>query len=138
MRARILSAVFPAWIALAVIAVIAVIAGCASSPARDGDRIDSAFRAIQRSEARIEAAGRQVDRVATSIAPDAGACVERCELLVQASSEAAAGAAGVCQTAAALDDGDARTRCERAKSRSAAIEQRAAELRMRCGCGAAP
>jgi hypothetical protein len=132
MRARILSAVFPAWIAFA------VIAGCASSPARDGDRIDSAFRAIQRAEARIEAASRQVDGVAASIAPDAGACVERCAPLDQASAAANEGAFGVCETAAALDDGDARTRCERATSRRAAIAQRVGELHMRCGCGAAP
>ena len=133
MRAAILLAkrVFPSWIALA------LIAGCASSTPHNGDRIDGAFRAIQRSEARIEAAGREVDRVEASIAPDAGACVERCTLLDHAISEARAGAAGVCETAAALDDGDARTRCERAKSRSAAIEQRADALRMRCGCGPA-
>ena len=126
MRARIL---------LAQAVLLAFSAGCAGAPAHGGDRIDGAFRAIQRSEARIEAAGREVDRVSASTPPDAGACVERCTALTEAIDDARAGSAGVCETAATLDDHDARTRCERGRSRSAAIEQRASELRARCGCG---
>ena len=126
MRARIL---------LAQAVPIAFIAACAGSAAHSGDRIDRAFRAIQRSEARIEAAGRQVDGTLASTARDAGACAERCAPLAEAIADARRGASGVCETAATLDDGDARTRCERGNERSAAIQQRAAELRTRCGCG---
>lgn len=114
-----------------------VSAGCASSPAPSQERIDAAFRAIQRAEARIEAAGREVDQVAGTIADDAGACVERCEPLHDAIAEARAGAAAACESATTIaDDDDARVRCDRAHERSAAIEQRASELRARCGCGA--
>jgi hypothetical protein len=111
-------------------------AACASAPAPSQERIDTAFRSIQRSEARIEAAAREVDRIAASIAGDAGACVERCAPFDNAVSEASGGAAGVCDAAASIEsDNDARVRCDRARVRSAAIEQRARELKQRCGCG---
>ena len=111
-------------------------AACASAPALTQERIDAAFRSIQRSEARIEAAARDLDRIAASIAPDAGACVERCGPSAGAVSEARAGARGVCDAAATIEsDHDARVRCERARARSAAIAQRARELQLRCGCG---
>lgn len=110
-------------------------AACAGSPALNQERIDTAFRAIQRSEARIEAAAREVDGAAATIADDTAACVERCTPLDGAIGEARDGAAGVCDAAATIEgDGDARVRCERARTRSAAIEQRAGELRLRCGC----
>jgi hypothetical protein len=118
------------WLALS------LCAACAGSPAPTQERIDTAFRAIQRSEARIEAAAREVDRAAASIAHEAGACVERCAPVDDAIGEARGGAAGVCDAAATIEgDSDARVRCERARTRSAAIEQRAGELKLRCGCG---
>jgi hypothetical protein len=96
----------------------------------------AAFRSIQRGEARIEAAAREVDRVSASIAHDAGACVERCAPLDGAVSEARGGAAGVCDAAATVEsDNDARVRCDRARVRGAAIEQHAREQKQRCGCG---
>jgi hypothetical protein len=119
------------WLALS------LSAACASSPAPSNERIDAAFRAIQASEAQIEAAARRVDQITSSIASDAEACVERCAPLDQAIAQAGQGAAGVCDSAAGLDDSDARTRCERARERSAALQQRASELRGRCGCGLA-
>lgn len=116
-----------------------VCAGCASSPAPSQGRIDAAFRAIQRGEARIEAAAREVDRVAGTIADDAGACVERCDPFDKAIAEARDGAAAVCESAATIDDDSAaRVRCDRGRDRSAAITQRASDLRARCGCGPAP
>lgn len=113
-----------------------VCAGCASSPAPSQERLDAAFRAIQRGEARIEAAARELDRVAGSISDDAGACVERCGPFSKAIAEARDGAEAVCESAAAIqDDDDARVRCDRGRDRSAAIAQRASDLRARCGCG---
>jgi hypothetical protein len=105
--------------------------GCASSPAPSQERIDAAFRAIQRAEARIEAAGREVDRLP--------ACVERCGPFSAAIAGAREGAAAACESATAIaDDDDARVRCDRARERSAAIEQRASDLGARCGCRATP
>lgn len=110
-------------------------AACASSPAPSQERIDAAFRAIQRSEAQFEAAGRELDQIAASIAPDAGACVERCAPLDHAAGQASDGAAGVCEAAREIEsDHDARVRCERAGQRSAAIARSAGELKLRCGC----
>jgi len=120
-----------AWLALG------FCAACAGSPAPSTERIDAAFRAIQRDEARIEAAARRVDQITSTITSGTGACVERCAPLGEAISEARNGAAGVCATAADLDDADARMRCERSKNRSASIEQHASELSGRCGCGPA-
>jgi hypothetical protein len=116
-----------------------VCAACAGSPPPSQERIDTAFRAIQRAEARIEAAAREVDRVAGTIADDAGACVERCDPFSQGIAQARDGAAAVCESAATIDDdNDARVRCARARDRSAAIAQRAGDLRARCGCGPIP
>lgn len=113
-----------------------VCAACASSPAPSQERVDTAFRAIQRGEAQIEAAAREVDRVGSTIADGAQACVERCDPSSAAIAQARRGAAAVCESAAAIeDDDDARVRCARARERGAAIEQKASELRVRCGCG---
>jgi hypothetical protein len=113
-----------------------VCAACASSPAPSQERIDTAFRAIQRGEARIEAAAREVDRIAGTIADDAGACVERCDPFSKAIAEARDGSAAVCESAATIEnDNDARVRCARASDRSTAITQRATDLQARCGCG---
>lgn len=113
-----------------------VCAACASSPAPSQERIDTAFRAIQRGEARIEAAARELDRIAGTIADDAGACVERCDPLSSAIAEARAGAAATCESAATIEnDDDARVRCDRARDRNAALTDRASDLRARCGCG---
>lgn len=124
MRAQLF--VIPFWLALA---------ACASSPSPNGERIDAAFRAIQRGEARLERAARQLEQAEASIAPGAGACVERCAPAGESAEEASGGARDVCDRAAELDDGDARTRCERARARARAVEQRADALWMRCGCG---
>jgi hypothetical protein len=117
--------------------LLGLCAACAGSPAPSNERIDAAFRAIQRDEARIEAAGRRVDQITSSVSSIAEACVERCQPLDEAISEARGGAKGVCSSGAELDDADARMRCERAGTRSAAIAQAASDLRGRCGCGQA-
>jgi hypothetical protein len=113
-----------------------VCAACASSPAPSQERIDTAFRAIQRGEARIEAAAREIDRIAGTIAEDAGACVERCDPFSKAIAEARDGSAAVCESAATIEnDNDARVRCDRARDRSTAVAARASDMQARCGCG---
>jgi len=113
-----------------------VCAACATSPAPSQERIDAAFRAIQRGEARIEAAVRELDRIAGTIADDAGACVERCDPSSKAIAEARDGAAAVCESAATIEnDNDARIRCDRARDRNTALARRASDLQARCGCG---
>jgi hypothetical protein len=108
------------------LAPIGLLACGASQAAKD---VDAGFRRIQLHEARIERADRASDAAQASPAPQA--CAEACE----AGDEARAAADGVCAEARALDDADARARCERAGERSAAIT---APTACRCRAEAAP
>jgi hypothetical protein len=84
------------------------------------------FRQIQRLEARVEASRAVVRREAEAEAPDCGrACA--------AAEDGCAAAEELCALAGTVDDLDARTRCERA--RTACVELRG-RTEPPCGCDA--
>jgi hypothetical protein len=74
--------------------------------------VDAAFRRIQLNEARIEQADRALGSARADGSPEA--CAAACP----APESARAAAERVCDDAAAIEDADARVRCEQARTRS--------------------